>query len=94
MQESRSARTDSKQYTLLTEVEKTNKHQGEKDTEQFTSSNSGVTTGNQRNVFDPTKVIRYGDTLVLQSDKESDKNSKRLGQPIEVVMISIERPIG
>ena len=43
---------------------------------------------------DDAKVIRFGDTLVLQSDKESDKNSKRLGQPIEVVMISIERPIG
>ena len=32
VQESRSARTDSKQYTLPTEVEKTTKHQGEKDT--------------------------------------------------------------
>ena len=58
VQESRSARTDSKQYTLLTEVEKTTIHQGEKDTgincsEQIASSNSGVTTANQRNVFDP-----------------------------------------
>ena len=45
MQESRSARTDNKQHTLLTEVEKTATHQGEKDTgincsEQIASSNS------------------------------------------------------
>ena len=32
VQEPRSARTDSKQYTLLTEIEKTTIHQGEKDT--------------------------------------------------------------
>ena len=45
VQESHSARTDSKQYTLLTEVEKTTFHQGEKDTgikcaEQIASINS------------------------------------------------------
>ena len=62
VQQSRSARTHSKQCTLLTEVQKSTKHQGEKDTgincsEQITSSNSGVTTANQRNVFDPAKPI-------------------------------------